>query len=224
LVPAERSRSGGRSRSGASADSWDGVDRGLFERLRGLRTEMAAARGVPPYVVFGDAALRDMARRRPSSLAAFIDVRGVGESKRQDYGPAFVEAIVEYCRSNAIELDAAPAPAEARATPPPREGGLNASAVAAFEYFRAGATIDEVMQRMGRARSTVAGYLQNYLRQQRVDDPSPWVARETARRIEEALEVVGPGPLKPVFEHLGGETSYDDIRIVATCLANRQAG
>ena len=48
----------------------EGVDRGLFDDLRALRTKLAAERGVPPYVVFGDAALRDMARRRPSSRSS----------------------------------------------------------------------------------------------------------------------------------------------------------
>ena len=52
-----------------------------------LRTELAAERGVPPYVVFGDAALRDMARRRPSTLEAFLDVRGVGEQQARRVRP-----------------------------------------------------------------------------------------------------------------------------------------
>jgi ATP-dependent DNA helicase RecQ len=62
-------------------DSWEGVDEGLFETLRGLRLELARERGVPPYIVFGDATLRDMSRRRPTTLERFRDVRGVGEKK-----------------------------------------------------------------------------------------------------------------------------------------------
>ncbi|UCG17391.1 MAG: DNA helicase RecQ, partial [Phycisphaerales bacterium] len=49
-------------------ESWAGVDQALFEHLRGVRRELARERGVPPYIVFGDASLRDMARRRPTSL------------------------------------------------------------------------------------------------------------------------------------------------------------
>ena len=226
LKPAKSGREP-RPRGGGQADSWEGVDRGLFEELRKLRTQLAAARGVPPYVVFGDAALRDMARQRPSTLGAFLDVRGVGEHKREEYGSQFVEAIISYCTTHDVLLDANSP--RASGSPPPRgeglgEGGrdaLTASNIAAFGHFRRGESIEEVMQQMSRARSTVAGYLQAFLRHEGVTDPSPWVAAETARRIEAALEAVGPGPLKPVYEHLGGDVSYDEIRIVGTCLANR---
>ena len=74
-------------------DSWEGVDRDLFEALRVLRREIAEERGVPPFVIFGDAALRDMARKRPQTLEAFLEVHGVGERKQQDLGPRFVAAI-----------------------------------------------------------------------------------------------------------------------------------
>ena len=73
---------------------------------------------------------------------------------------------------------------------------------------------------MGRAESTVRGYLGQYLRQEGIADPSPWVDQETATRVREAMEQVGAGRLKPVFEHLGGEISYEETRIVASCLAN----
>jgi ATP-dependent DNA helicase RecQ len=80
-------------RSRADADSWDGVDRALFDRLRGVRLEIARARGVPPYVIFHDATLREMARLRPVSLDALLGVRGVGARKAEDLGPMFLAAI-----------------------------------------------------------------------------------------------------------------------------------
>ena len=82
-----------KARSRADADSWEGVDRTLFERLRGVRLEIARARGVPPYVIFHDATLRDMARLRPASMAALLGVKGVGSRKAEDLGPAFLDAI-----------------------------------------------------------------------------------------------------------------------------------
>jgi len=225
LQPAERRTSKRTGRGGDSpGDSWEGVDRGLFDALRALRTELAAQQGVPPYVVFGDAALRDMARRRPSTPEAFLDVRGVGEHKRQQYGEAFVSAIVEYCTANDVPLDV-----EA-SDPRPLEGeglaegpsGPKVSAIPAFAYFRRGASVDEVMQKLGRARSTVYGYLSEYLRHERVMDPSPWIDAELTRRIEAAIEEIGPGPLRPIFERLGGDVPYEDIRVVAACRANRE--
>jgi ATP-dependent DNA helicase RecQ len=73
--------------------SWEGVDRDLFEQLRTLRREIAEERGVPPFVVFGDASLRDMARLRPRTPAEFLAVHGVGEKKLADLGPRFLELL-----------------------------------------------------------------------------------------------------------------------------------
>ena len=89
----------------ATEDSCEGVDRGLFEVLRGLRRELAAEKSMPAYIVFGDAALRDMARKRPSTPAAFLRVTGVGEKKLAQFGAVMLKAIREYCAANSLELD-----------------------------------------------------------------------------------------------------------------------
>ena len=86
-------------------ESWEGVDRGLFEMLRGLRRAKAEERGIPPFIVFGDATLRDMARRRPTNPSRLLAVHGVGERKSAEYGVDFLQAIADYCRRNDIEQD-----------------------------------------------------------------------------------------------------------------------
>jgi ATP-dependent DNA helicase RecQ len=87
------------------ANSWDGVDRGLFDALRELRRVKASALGVPAYIVFSDATLRDMARLRPTTLIGFRSVKGVGDQKLADYGRDFVDCIAAYCRDHATESD-----------------------------------------------------------------------------------------------------------------------
>jgi ATP-dependent DNA helicase RecQ len=82
-----------RRRSRAESESWEGVDRTLFERLRGVRLDIARARGVPPYVIFHDATLREMARLRPTSIPSLMTVKGVGARKAEDLGGIFIEAI-----------------------------------------------------------------------------------------------------------------------------------
>ena len=72
-----------------------GGDDGLFERLRALRRGIADARGVPAYVVFPDATLREIARTRPRDRAALRRVSGVGDRKLQEFGDAFLAAIEE---------------------------------------------------------------------------------------------------------------------------------
>jgi ATP-dependent DNA helicase RecQ len=85
-------------RARVEAESWEGVDRDLFERLRALRLEIARSRNVPPYVIFHDTTLREMARLRPASVEALRHVYGVGERKAADIGGRFVEAIAEFGR------------------------------------------------------------------------------------------------------------------------------
>jgi ATP-dependent DNA helicase RecQ len=83
----------GPRRARVEAETWQDVDRDLFEQLRALRLEIARARGVPPYVVFHDTTLRDMARLKPTTIEALRHVYGVGERKAADLGERFVEVI-----------------------------------------------------------------------------------------------------------------------------------
>jgi ATP-dependent DNA helicase RecQ len=85
----------GRARKpGRRADaSWEGVDEPLFEALRALRLELARSRGVPPYVIFHDATLRELARLKPQSLEALHGVTGIGERKAEAFGAAVLDVI-----------------------------------------------------------------------------------------------------------------------------------
>jgi len=86
--------SSGRSRSKSSAADADlPFDEELFEQLRELRRELAKEQGVPPYIVFGDAPLRAMAREKPTNDDAFLAINGVGQNKLDRYGPAFLDTI-----------------------------------------------------------------------------------------------------------------------------------
>ncbi len=87
-------------------DSWEGVDKGLFEALRKLRSMIAGKKKIPAYIVFGDGALRDMARKRPASLDTFLNVKGVGEKKCKKYGETFIAAIKDYCFEHSLDMDA----------------------------------------------------------------------------------------------------------------------
>jgi ATP-dependent DNA helicase RecQ len=86
--------------------SWENVDSGLFESLRNLRRELASERGVPAYVLFNDSTLRDMARVRPGSADALLNIRGVGERKLADLGHRFLKVISDYCQKHRLPLDA----------------------------------------------------------------------------------------------------------------------
>src|SRR6266545_3942634 len=85
-----------RMRSRVETESWQDVDRALFDRLRAVRLETARQRGVPPYVIFHDATLREMARIRPTSIDALLSVKGIGARKADDLGEIFLAAIRQH--------------------------------------------------------------------------------------------------------------------------------
>jgi ATP-dependent DNA helicase RecQ len=76
-----------------AVDSWEGVDRALFEKLRRLRTRLAREKNVPAYIVFSDATLRELARKRPSNAGALLDVSGIGMKKLEEYGDAVLQVL-----------------------------------------------------------------------------------------------------------------------------------
>jgi ATP-dependent DNA helicase RecQ len=82
-----------RARRDRGARAHAAADDPLFETLRRVRRELAAAQGVPPYVIFHDATLREMAAIKPRSLDALGEIGGVGARKLDAYGAAFLEAI-----------------------------------------------------------------------------------------------------------------------------------
>ncbi len=91
LVPPRRERRGRRNaHNGADANP---VGDPLFDALRACRRELAQEGGVPPYVIFHDSTLREMAEQRPSSIREMSHISGIGQKKLDAYGEAFLAAI-----------------------------------------------------------------------------------------------------------------------------------
>ena len=91
-APARAARRGSTASAAAVAELGEGAA-AVFERLRTWRAATAKAQGVPAYVVFHDATLREIATRLPADLDALSTVSGVGARKRDTYGPALLDAL-----------------------------------------------------------------------------------------------------------------------------------
>jgi ATP-dependent DNA helicase RecQ len=83
-------------------------DSELFELLRGVRREIAEKDGVPPFVVFGDTSLREMARFFPRTANDFRRISGVGSFKLEKYGDIFLREIGRFVQENGIESPVRP--------------------------------------------------------------------------------------------------------------------
>ena len=229
LKPAAKKAKAARG-TRTEAASWEGVDRALFDLLRAVRRQLATERNVPPFVVFADTTLRDLARRRPSTLEGFRHAHGVGDKKTADYGEIFTEAIRTYCAGQGLTTDTVAVTdslSDSRSRTPRPVEPVEERAVAtlaskqnAFDMFQKGRTVEEVMSATSRAKATVSEYLVEFIEQTQLSDPTPWVDLSTFERIRAACRLSPDGRLKPIFEALEGTVTYDVIRIAVACLRN----
>jgi ATP-dependent DNA helicase RecQ len=210
-----RSKGEGPEKSQAEEISWDGVDRDLFEVLRGLRRDLATEKQVPPYVVFSDATLRELARVRPTTLERMRQLYGIGDAKLRDYGPRFLELLTSHCAAHGLSTDVrSAAPAPAPAAPKPVGARLAGRLEEAYAAFRNQASVAEVANRLNLSVSTVTGYLEQFIREVRPASIKPWVADDLYLRIVTAGRQVGTERLKPAYLLLGETVPYDAIRLV----------
>jgi ATP-dependent DNA helicase RecQ len=203
------------TRSKAEKVSWEGVDRTLFETLREKRRSLAEERQVPPYQIFSDATLRELARVRPSTRDKMYLVYGVGATKLEQFGDFFLALIEHHCRQKGAPMDQphlAPernAPKRTRTT---RQA--NATRDRAFELFAGHASVEDVIHQTQRGRSTVMDYLCEFIAERRPASIADWLPAERYEPIAAAARETGMERLKPIFTALGEKVPYDEIRLV----------
>lgn len=227
LLAAEKRNSGKKSELAAKGKKnfSEGMDAGLFEALRVLRRHLAEEAGVPPYVVFGDVTLQDLSRRRPTTPENFRLVHGVGEHKAKQYAESFLAEILRYCTEHGVSTDISTFNkfAEQQAIEAFRDSDKSSAKIAAATLFREGKSIAEVAQQVGRTNATVMEYLAKFLEEEGYLSPEPWVDGSTFASVIEVAQEIGDEKLKPIFERLDGNISYDQIRISLACFRNHQA-
>jgi ATP-dependent DNA helicase RecQ len=201
-------------RSKRQTESWEGVDRELFESLRDLRRRFADQRQVPAYVIVSDATLRELALVRPSSMVKMRMVYGIGDAKLREFGQAFMDLIDQHCRERDLARDVARPVPTSDFPAGKSEANLSVQRRTAFKLFRENASIESVMEATGRTRNTVLQYLCEYIRRERPASVFSWVAEEIYTRVAKAARQVGAERLKPIFVALDEKVGYDEIRIV----------
>jgi ATP-dependent DNA helicase RecQ len=212
-----QAKKGRRAPTRYDEQSWEGADRGLFDRLRQWRREVAGTRGVPAFVILHDSVLQQLSIVRPTRLETLGPVRGIGERRSQELGPELIALIDAYCREHGLTCDAAP-PSPAGPEPPRTPPRAAAAKQQAFALFAQGHDIDRIAQAIGRARSTTLGYLADYIAQRRPERIDAWVDGPTHRRVAAAAATSEDGRLKPLFDQLGGEVPYEMLRLIVTHL------
>jgi ATP-dependent DNA helicase RecQ len=207
--PGGTSSSAGVSRAGTIA-----CDDGLLTVLRALRKAQADARGVPPYVVFGDLSLRHMARRYPVADPAFLAIPGVGRQKLADFGQPFMQAIAAWLLDHAPQAFAHD---EAPPKPAPKmksEGALNSSALETLRIFRDGKTAPEIATLRDLSRGTIAQHLALAIGSgDLVASPHDFYSPAEEQLLDQAAAELGHERLGPLHEALGGRITYDKLHL-----------
>ena len=223
LLKPSKKKSSADSGTKLEADSWEGVDRDLFEILRVLRRRVAEGHGVPPFVIFADTTLRDLARRRPTSLVNFRQVHGVGDKKTTDFGTLFTETIRDHCQQHQLSTDiVAPSVTKSRSAPSDASTALALSTTKqlAFDLFREGKSLEQVATVTARSPSTVTEYLAEFIAATQQCDPAPWLSDSLFAQIRVVASTTGTEKLKPIFEAMESAVPYDQIRIAVACIKN----
>ncbi len=185
-------------------------DQGMFDHLRLLRKKIADAKGVPPFVIFGDIALQQMAYYFPQSQENFSRVSGVGEEKLARFGEIFINTIRKYANEHNLNEQDVPIRRSKTQRIVKREGSTYEETK---KYFLQKLPIEKIAEKRGLALSTIAGHLEKLIAAgEKFDIDYLKPPEERFDKIKKAFQESGELNLSPVREILGEEYSYDELR------------
>ena len=183
------------------------MDTDLFELLRQKRRELASAEGIPAYRVFPDTVLIALSAEKPASADAMRRITGVGEVKLKAYGAQFLEVLQTYL---AAKPGGGTPLTTTRASSSP--GTAQARKKFAFSLFRDATDFGDAVLQLKVSSGTASEYLTDYITQEKPDSIGTWVPDDIYQEISAAVAAVGREKLKPIYDALGGQVTYDQIR------------
>ncbi|HSL43088.1 MAG TPA: DNA helicase RecQ [Anaerolineales bacterium] len=184
----------------------------LFALLRQKRKELADEAGVPPYVIFSDRTLVEMAAYYPQSITSLLTISGVGQMKLRRYGEIFLEIIQAYCEKHGLKENGKEAPREKKDS--------NRRYMIVAEAYNSGESIQNLMERYHVTAGTILDHLTRYLatgnklRSGADLESLTSVTAEQKKAAFAAFDEYSPTFLKPVHDQLNGTVSYDDLKIL----------
>ncbi|MFZ5391586.1 MAG: DNA helicase RecQ [Patescibacteria group bacterium] len=203
-------KSQGQEKTGKNKIGMD-FDVELFEKLRKRRKKLADEKNVPPFVIFGDNSLQEMAHYLPQNLDSFAKITGVGQEKLVRFGEIFLEVIISHCRENNL----------IEKTIPHRRDKVKKVKIKGSTYNETKKMIlqkiplGQIAQNRGLTPGTIIGHLEKILvTGEEIDidylnnfDP------ERLEKIKDAFLQTGGSALGPVRTKLGNSFSWDEIRL-----------
>jgi ATP-dependent DNA helicase RecQ len=194
-------------------------DEVLFGKLRELRKQLADERGVPPYIIFSDVSLRQMARFYPARDREFSRIVGVGDRKLREFGAVFLGEIAAHLQSNPRQMFADDFPqGGTEYAPMPRRSRLTDTVRETLHFFRQGKTVSEIARLRGVKDGTIYSNLEEAMLAGEAIDVKTLLTAEAQRDIAAAFARHGFGSLGSVVASLGGRYDYGQCRIVRAAM------
>jgi ATP-dependent DNA helicase RecQ len=201
----------------------------LFALLRAKRKQLADADGVPPYVIFSDRTLVEMAAYYPQSKESLLGMSGVGQVKLDKFGDLFLQVIVPYCKKHKIaEKARETVSAKREKAAKSAESGLGMRTTLIGEAYNDGASLADLMERYQLKVGTVIDHLTRYaLAGNRLRNGAEFQSLTSTSPDDQqaaltAFEELGAEYLKPVFDKLGGRVNYDELKILRLCYLSQK--
>ena len=213
FIPADRPEKKGSKKTGAIEH-----DARLFESLRAKRKELAETNGIPPYVIFPDQTLYEMAAWYPQSEKSLLKIYGVGQVKAERYGPIFLSTIQSYCQEHNLAEKARPSAQPAPAGQISME--IKPRQLEVAEAYNAGQSVEELAEAYQVRLETILNHLWRFTRSGGTLRPSQEflnLSEADPNQQAEALaafQASGAELLKPVYEALGGSLNYDQLKLI----------
>jgi ATP-dependent DNA helicase RecQ len=177
----------------------DADDMELFDSLRTLRKTLADAENYPPYMIFNDSSLKQMAAKRPCTPLDFRKITGVGDKKLERYGAIFINEIRRFCEKQSSYSQ----PVKKRS-----------SEYVTLEMLDQGMDLDEITLTRNLSLNTIYNHIEKLILAGENIEVEKFVKKEKIKVISSAIFEMGGETLKPIKEKLGDNYSYGEIRIV----------
>ncbi|MEM7384831.1 MAG: HRDC domain-containing protein, partial [Verrucomicrobiota bacterium] len=198
---------------------------GLFEALRQVRKSLADEKDVPPYVVFSDRTLRQMAACIPESSEELLRLHGVGQHRSEAYGSHFLEAIKAYVKNDPDVLQSRQPAPKVKATRPAPDVNrpLSETVLETLALEKSGLSLGEMASRREIGESTVVRHLCQIIEKGEEVDWRRHVPEAVENLARDLFAKHGMDALAPPVSASNGELSYNDAHLVRAIINREKA-
>ncbi|WP_034257001.1 DNA helicase RecQ [Adhaeribacter aquaticus] len=180
----------------------------LFEKLRSLRKKLADANQVPPYVIFSDSTLQEMAQEKPTNRVAMLAITGVGMVKYENYGHEFINEIIQFVTSQQEQGNKV----------------KGATHLITYEAYKRGLSLEAIATERKLNLVTVYSHMATLYEQGYDIDISRYISKKEYLAIEPVIAKWGAdAKLKDIYEALGEQVDYQKIRLAISIFKRRNS-